>query len=187
MPICTASREYQNLKIKELKSKAVSEEEYQQQFDTITEKVCLCQGLATAAYLKNDILKAREDHAVTICPGPNTSYFSKVYSLEDMVKHIYGKINLLESVERPHVFVNELALYVSYLKKDIETNIKNLTDKKAKQLDRFKEQLLNGIEYYRSLIPELIKYSRTMNDSFKTDMENLEILLKRIPLSSPAS
>ena len=182
LPICTASREYQNLKIKELKSKLVSDEEYQQQFDSITEKVCLCQGLATAAYLKNDILKPREDHAVTICPGPNTSYFSEVYSLEDMVKHIYGKINLLEGVERPHVFVNELALYVSYLKKDIETNIRVLTDKKIKQLVKFKEQLFNGIEYYKNLVPELKEYSQKINNNFTSDLDNLQNLLNRLPL-----
>src|SRR5690606_34559508 len=37
-PICTASREYQNLKIKSLKTAGLSEEEYQEEFQRVTEK-----------------------------------------------------------------------------------------------------------------------------------------------------
>ncbi|WP_026898165.1 hypothetical protein [Daejeonella oryzae] len=185
IPICTASREYQNLKLKELKSRMISEEKYQQEYNLITEKTCLCQGLATAVYIKNDILKSRENNAVAICPGPNTGYFSKIYSLENMVKNIYGKLNLLEGVERPHVFVNELSLYVSYLKKDIEMNIKTLTDKKVKQLIRFKEQLLIGVDYYATLVPELKKNSTAFNDRFINDLEQIKQLVNRINFPAP--
>src|SRR5690606_2725254 len=94
-PICTASREYQNHKIKELKAANLSEKEYQEEFQKVTEKVCLCEGLATSTYIKNEILKPKENNAVAICPGPNIAYFSGEFSLEEMVKHIYGKINLL--------------------------------------------------------------------------------------------
>ena len=186
LPICTASREYQNLKLLELKSRSISEEEYKNQFDLITEKVCLCEGLSAPAFIKNNILKPRESRAVTICPGPNTSYFSKIYSLENMVRHIYGKINLLEGVERPHVFVNELSLYVSYLKKDIEVNIKTLTDKKTKQLKNFKQELLNGIDYYVALIPELKKRSQSFSDTFHSDLDQLRLLVNHILLPLPA-
>jgi hypothetical protein len=185
LPICTASREYQNLKLQELKSRAISEEEYKHQFDLITEKVCLCEGLSAPAFIKNNILKPRESKAVTICPGPNTSYFSKIYSLENMVKHIYGKMNLLEGVERPHVFVNELSLYVTYLKKDIEVNIKTLTDKKTKQLKNFRQELLNGIDYYVALIPELKKRSQSINESFNADLEQLRLMVNHILLPLP--
>ena len=185
LPICTASREYQNLKIKELDSKSVSADEYESQFKFITDKACLCEGLSVPAYIKNNILRPRESRAVTICPGPNVSYFSKIYSLEEMVKHIYGRINLLEGIDRPHAFINELTLYVGYLKKDIEVNIKNLTDKKAKQLNKFKEQLLNGIDYYGNLLPEIKKCSKTINTTFKADLEHLQLLINhiRLPLS----
>lgn len=171
--ICTASRKYQTLKIKELKTKDYSEEEYQKQFNDITEKVCLCEGLCSSAYIKNGIIKPKENRAVTICPGPNTAYFSGIYSLDEMVKHIYGKLNLLEGISRPNMFVNEIKLYVNYLKKDIENNIRDLNDKKAKQLDKFKEQLLNGIEYYESLIPELLNYQKNIRASFEEDLKQL--------------
>ena len=63
-----------------------------------------------------------------------------------MVKHIYGGINLLEKTNRPHIFLKELQLYIDYLKKDSEQHLKILTDKKRKQLNNFKQQLLQGIK-----------------------------------------
>lgn len=186
LPICTASRQYQNLKIKDLHKASLSVSEYQKSFKEITEKVCLCEGLSSSVYIKNDILKHKENKAVTICPGPNTAYFSRIYSLDEMVNHIYGKLNLLEGVNRSNLFVNELKLYISYLKNDVELSIKVLTDKKIKQLERFKEELLNGIDYYETLLPELKSYSKTINLSFKKDLDHLRSLvyLIRTPLLS---
>src|SRR5690606_5439740 len=70
-PICTASREYQHKKIKELETIELSTADYQKRFDAIVEKTCLCEGLAASAYLKYDTLKPKENPAVSICPGPN--------------------------------------------------------------------------------------------------------------------
>ncbi len=171
--ICTASRKYQSLKIKELKTKAFSAGDYQKHFNHITEKVCLCEGLCSSVYIKNDMVKTKENRAVTICPGPNTAYFSGIYSLDEMVRHIYGKLNLLEGVNRPSMFVNEIKLYVDYLKKDIDNSLRDMSDKKVKQLDKFKEQLLNGIGYYESLMPELINYQKNVKVSFENDLKQL--------------
>ena len=74
-PICTASREYQNLKIKQLASLNLTKADYKKSFDEITEKVCLCEGLCSASYIKYDIIKPKENKAVAICPGPNLAYF----------------------------------------------------------------------------------------------------------------
>ncbi|SMD12502.1 hypothetical protein [Pedobacter nyackensis] len=165
LPICTASREYQNLKIKELQKQDLPEESYKQQFDHITEKVCLCEGLCASTYIKNDMLKPKENKAVSICPGPNLAYFSGKYSLKEMVQHIYGKTNLLDNVARPNLFINELNLYVDYLKKDISDQLDELSVKKARYFTKFKEQLLLGIDYYRGLIPELKKQTNiTLNE-----------------------
>lgn len=156
-PICTASRQYQNLKLKELKAQAVTltKEKYQQLFENITEKVCLCEGLCASTYLKLGITKPKESKAVSICPGPNIAFFSGKYSLKEMINHIYGKENLLEGVNRPNLFVNELQLYVDYLRKDIAAQLDELNTKKEKYFAKFKSQLLNGINYYKELIPEL--------------------------------
>lgn len=153
--ICTASREYQHLKIKSLKTAGLSADEYQKQFNLVTEKVCLCEGLCAATYLKHDMAKPKESTAVAICPGPNLAYFSDVYSFDEMVGHIYGKINLLAQVERPHVFIKELNLYIDYLQDDIKQQLQHFSDKKRKQLNAFKLQLAEGINYYKKLFAEV--------------------------------
>lgn len=154
-PICTASREYQNLKIKQLQALQLPQDEYQQQHDEVVEKICLCEGLCSSTYLKYHINKPKENTAVAICPGPNLAYFNGVYSLEDMVKHIYGKLDLLGKIKRPHVFVKELNLYIDYLQTDLQAHLKNMNDKKSKQLSKFKLQLQEGINYYKNLFAQL--------------------------------
>ena len=149
-PICTASRKYQSLKIKQLKSLALDEEHLDNQISIITEKLCLCEGLCASAYLSDDILKPRENKAVSICPGPNLAYFSRKYSLREMVDHIYGRCDLLKGVHRPNLFIKELGLYVDYLKKEFENLQEDV--KKLKSLRKFYDQLQNGIGYYRELI-----------------------------------
>ncbi|WP_256004608.1 hypothetical protein [Pedobacter deserti] len=156
-PICTASREYQHLKIKQLNGLGLAKEELQRKIDQVTEKVCLCVGLCTSAYQKHEILKAREDKAVSICPGPNLAYFSGTYSLREMVGHIYGRCNLLVGVFRPNLFIKELNLYIDYLKKEFELLAQESLGqpafaKRSKQLDKFYAQLNEGAAYYRSLL-----------------------------------
>ncbi len=160
-PICTASREYQNLKLKQLETLALPEQEFKQQFDAITEKVCLCEGLCASTYIKTGTAKAKESKAVAICPGPNLAYFSNIYSLEQMVSHIYGKADLLAKVKRPHFLIKELDLYIDYLQTEIQTHLKDLNDKKQKQLNKFKIQLLEGIDYYKTLFSQQAQLIRT--------------------------
>jgi len=150
-PICTASREYQNLKIKQLQSLPLSDEEYDLQYDAVTEKICLCEGLCSSTYLKYELSKPKENTAVAICPGPNLAYFDRVYSLEEMVDHIYGTANLLDKIKRPHIFIKELNLYIDYLQSDLQAQLKEMNEKKKKHLSQFKSQLLDGINYYKQL------------------------------------
>lgn len=179
-PICTASREYQNLKIKQLKSMPLSEDEFKAEFEKVTQKLCLCEGLVTSVYLKNNILEPKENKAVAICPGPNLAYFSKVMSLDEMVKHIYGKINLLQGVNRPSIFLNELNLYVEYLKKDIQSHISRLDAKKIKQLEKFKEQLLVGIDYYKKLTGQISNQTEQYLKRFSDELQDLEMQVQNM-------
>ncbi|MDQ8003580.1 MAG: hypothetical protein REI64_02205 [Pedobacter sp.] len=158
-PICTASHKYQKMKIKQLDSQNLDAVAYKEAFDTITEKVCLCEGLCTSTYIKTNMLKPKETKAVAICPGPNLAFFNKVYSLDEMVKHIYGSVNLLEKVQRPHVFINELNLYIDYLQTEVQLYFKNINDKKKKHLDGFKDQLQKGISYYKDLFNDISSQS----------------------------
>lgn len=150
-PICTASSKYQLKKIKALYEASPSEETLSHQVNKVTEKLCLCEGLAVSAYIKNGILGSKETSAVAICPGPNTAWFNRTYGLDEMVAHIYGRINLLEGSKRPNLFVNELLLYVAHFKQLMKRE-KPVNEKKhLAYIEGFRNQLLEGIAYYKKL------------------------------------
>ena len=77
-PICTASSKYQKLKINQLKSLNLPEKQYEKELQTVLDKECLCVGLSNSAAIKYDQPFLKNFTAVTICPGPNIAYFSKV-------------------------------------------------------------------------------------------------------------
>lgn len=148
-PICTASRQYQHLKIKQLKEQNLPEELYNAEYNKVIEKDCLCEGLTAPVVLKENIPNPHKLNAVTICPGPNLAYFSGVSSLSNMIDHIYGRKNILNSLPRPHMFINELHLYIDFLKNAAAEA--NLDMKRSRYLATFKRNLQLGIEYYRKL------------------------------------
>lgn len=150
-PICTASRQYQHLKIKQINNSDLSPEVRDSEIKKVTEKDCLCEGLGAPALLKNSLSPAHNLKAVTICPGPNLAYFSGTFSLKEMTGHIYGKTNILNQLHRDHVFVNELKIYIDYLKKELEDNVGLLTQKKEKYFEVFKNNLEKGIAYYKTI------------------------------------
>jgi len=175
--ICTASREYQHLKINSLHRAGLTEIEFQKQVDSITEKVCLCEGLCASAYLKYNINKPKENTAVAICPGPNLAYFRDVYSFDEMVGHIYGKTDLLKGVNRPNVFIKELNLYISYLQEEIAEHLINFNSKKSKQLQAFKSQLSDGILYYKNLFSEVAGFAFGSLEELTISQGNLDRLI----------
>jgi hypothetical protein len=91
----------------------------------------------------------RKLKSVTICPGPNIAFFSEVVTLRQMTDHIYGRTNLLRSVCRPNMFINELRLYIDYLKEQIE--VEEQDEKRIKENARFAKNLLDGIAYYKTI------------------------------------
>lgn len=181
-PLCTASRVYQHLKLKELDAKNLPKHEHAQQYAKIVEKTCLCQGLATSAYLQYGIQKSRENLAVSICPGPNLAYFDKVYSLKEMVDHIYGRKQITLRNNRENIFINELKLYVDYLKEYIETAVD--TAKSHKYIKQFKTELGQGIGYYRALVDTLARNSSFNKQGFLSALANEELRLEQ--LNTPA-
>jgi hypothetical protein len=134
----------------------------------ILEKDCLCEGLSAPAILANGETPKRNLTAVTICPGPNLAYFKGIYSLKEMVDHIYGKINLKLELDRPHAFVKELQLYVTYLKKEFEEFLPEKSPKKEAYLDKFRKNLIQGVEYYQNLV-----------NSFQVDSEEIMEKMKQ--------
>ena len=145
IPICTASLKYQKLKLAQIKETAINELEYQTKAKEILEKECLCEGLSAPALLKNNL--ETKYNVVSICPGPNLAYFSGIFSLSQMIDHIYGRTSILNKVFRPNLFINELNLYVKY----IVTEKLNLLPSQESYFNKFKANLLLGIEYYYNL------------------------------------
>ncbi|SKB99375.1 hypothetical protein SAMN05660841_03508 [Sphingobacterium nematocida] len=176
-PICTASRIYQYTKLKELEIFEGESEDYHKKLKEITEKTCLCEGLATSAYLKYDILQKKEDDAVAICPGPNTAYFNSIYSLQDMVDHIYGRKDLLVGSDRPSLFINELNLYIEYLEQYLRDNELQMDDKKEKFTARFKKELNSGIAYYNKIAEQLFPTDPVQRNTFTQQLVDGQIKL----------
>ncbi len=177
-PICLASRKYQKLKLNALQNSNLPTDVLARAVENVTDKICLCEGLVTSFYKKINQLKAKENTEVAICPGPNLAYFNKVYSLDEMIKHIYGEINLLESINRSAIFINELKLYIDYLSKDVTASLFEMTDKKRKSLLNFKQQLFNGINYYRELFPSMQPFKESFKQRLLLELDELELKLK---------
>ncbi len=151
--LCMASKKYQDIKLTELESTKndMSIVEFKKQKETITEKSCLCVGLANSAYMENDIEIKGQQQGIVICPGPNLAYFDKVVSLTEMVQHIYGNANLISHKNRPNMFVKELKMYVDYLKNELANCSDTITSAQIKKWQTFKNNVSVGIEYYENL------------------------------------
>jgi hypothetical protein len=154
-PICTASRQYQHLKIAELKASNLPEESFREAVEKVTEKDCLCEGLSVSAHLSHDLPVQHKLTAVTICPGPNLAFFSGTFSLKEMIDHIYGRGFVGNGLSRPHVFINELNLYIKYYRKEFGKELDTLSEKLQRSKVQFKNNLLAGIAYYKGLLPVL--------------------------------
>ena len=154
--LCVASRQYEDLKIKELQKEVLSPEIYQEKYEKIIEKSCVCVGLGTSALLKYNLSTKKEGEGVSICPGPNLAYFSKTMSLNEITGHIYGKKAGVERADRPHMFIKELELYIDFLKKKLEEVKRGVVDaRQNKYLLTFNSNLQDGISYYQNIFSEV--------------------------------
>jgi len=156
-PICTASRQYQKLKIDQLNSLHLDKDKNQEQLDKITVKSCICHDLAAAPLIEHGLGRPNDKLTTAVCPGPNLAYFSKVTTLKEMADHIYGRINLLNETYRPHMFIKELKMYVDYLIKKVKEEAIEPTDKQIKYFNEFIKNLREGIEYYVDLFSTNMK------------------------------
>ncbi len=181
--ICTASKKYQDVKLEELEAKkdSVSTETYTKLKDSITEKSCLCVGLANASYLENDIKIKGQAQGVVICPGPNMAYFDQEVSLSEMVQHIYGNYSVLTITDRPNMFVKELKMYVDYFKNEIKEVADEITAPQMKKLNAFKNNLLEGIEYYQTLFSSTSYFENKLKEIqnylslYKMELAEIEV------------
>ncbi len=137
--VCTASRLFQKNKIDE---QGIS--------DQITDKACLCMGLAATAVINYGV-ETRESKGVSICPGPNMAYFDQELTLQDMSHHIYNGDEGIVRNDRPNMFVNELGMYLTYLSEKIEEHKNDWGKKSGRYLIAFTSNMNEGITYYQGM------------------------------------
>lgn len=144
VPICTASSEFQNQKLAQIESSDMSEAEKQAAESKVHEKLCICDHLANGALIDLGIQK-EERSPQSICPGPNSAWFTRYYSLQEMVDHIYGRIPSLIPSERPHMYAKEIMMYVEYFGQQLDQC--SYSKSEIDTLDEFIINLTEGIEY----------------------------------------
>ena len=144
LPICTASKEYQEQKLHEIEKMDLGLQQKEKIIETVLEKACICDHLGNGALIALGL--ARETLAPqSICPGPNIAWFDRVYTLEEMIDHIYGRGKSLVSEYRPHMYAKEIRMYLTWV-----GGLMDSAKEDAKQNVRLKKILLSlveGVEY----------------------------------------
>ncbi|TDD94400.1 hypothetical protein [Flavobacterium cellulosilyticum] len=181
--ICTASKKYQDIKLADLyaQKELLSKEVFDKKKFDITEKSCLCVGLANAAYLENDIKISGQSQGVIVCPGPNMAYFDKEVSLSEMVKHIYGHAIVMCDMNRPNFFIKELKMYIDYLINEIRNFSNELTAGQIKKWNAFKSNLFEGISFYQTFFSNTNYFENNIKDILN-QLENSISELNRVEI-----
>ena len=166
--VCTASRLFQKNKIEE---KGIS--------DQITDKTCLCMGLAATAVINYGI-ETRESRGVSICPGPNMAYFNQELSLQDMSHHIYNGDEDIVRADRPHMFVNELGMYLKYLSEKIEEHKEDWGRKSGRYLNGFTANMNEGISYYQEMFSSIGDTFNSVKESAINSLNDAAVSMQKM-------
>lgn len=172
VPLCPGSRAYQKRKKATLDPSSPS---YALEVERLEAPACICVDLC-GSYLA--CVDDTPPPPPAICPGPNVVNFQNVYTLEQMVGHIYGRDFILTRTERPHMFLRELELYLNVLAEDLDvlgTKVQSMT---AKQLTESFAGLSSGIGYYRenlAIIPPLEREAFSLGLSVQNERLNAQL------------
>ena len=166
--VCTASRLFQKNKIEE---KGIS--------DQITDKTCLCMGLAATAVINYGI-ETRESKGVSICPGPNMAYFNQELSLQDMSHHIYNGDEGIVRTDRPNMFVNELGMYLKYLSEKIEEHKEDWGRKSGRYLNGFTSNMNEGISYYQEMFSSIGDTFNSVKESAINSLNDAAVSMQKM-------
>jgi hypothetical protein len=162
VPLCTASSAYLHLKSKQ---GPVIE-------DKLLAKSCICHDLSGGATLKLGIVPSATP---AVCCGPNILNFKQTATLAEMAGHIYGRLSLLTEADRPHMFVQELMLYVEYLRKEMQTLSADVSARTEGYCQTFRDNLLSGIDHYRGLAEEIVTdHKKRFLDALSSLQDELE-------------
>lgn len=174
-PMCAASREYQKRKISDLEKLQLPAPEHQAAFESIVEKECICDGLAVSFLRLNNMVGKDNIQGVSVCPGPNLAYYDRIYSLKEMIDHIYGRQSILKVI-RPHMFMKELDLYIEYYKNEL----KKVTDndvRAIKYITGFRSNLMEGIQYYEELFKDKLSQVESLKQTLLATLSSYRLAL----------
>jgi len=141
-PICTASSQYQLLKIASIRETESDKQVQENQINAVMDKDCLCTNLGFSALIRLGIVP-RKHGKQAVCPGPNLAWFKNTCSLEEMVDHIYGRSDDMTDPARPHMFAKEMTMYVDYLEKMLA--LVGDDKKELRKLSKMKANLEDGM------------------------------------------
>jgi hypothetical protein len=170
-PLCPASTTFQTRKSKQLSSITQAGKKLALAIERALAKTCLCQNLASGPLLKNKIVEELE---TSVCCGPNIVNFADVFSLSQVIDHIYGRQSIMNRSDRPHMLITELKLYVDHLKEELRDQSDGLIERTSKYFLEFKKNLLSGIEHYQEMAGQLGLEQR------QAFVKELEALLEEI-------
>ena len=178
--LCTASREYQHLKLKEIDALEISSEEKEKRVEKVTEKSCICVGLGTSTLILNNLSTKKVGDGVSVCPGPNMAYYDKIISLRGITDHIYGRKNMITRTDRPNVFMKELSLYITHLQDKVEELKLHFDKKQVRGLKKFKNNLEAGISYYNEIFETqkefFVSQKETLLKALETEQHKLALI-----------
>lgn len=177
-PICTASTQYQLLKLDQIAQSEMNPEEKERKREKVLNKACLCDHLGNGALITLGIL-AEHRAPQAICPGPNIAYYDGEYTLREMVDHIYGRRESLASEDRPHMFAKEITLYVDYVE-ELAEQVKG--ESGLKKLKKFQKNLEKGMGYCLKIAesdPYQDENLPSISFTVKQQRERLQAILDR--------
>jgi hypothetical protein len=177
--ICKASKRYIKAKLKEIEEQNLEPEAKEKALDKVLTKSCICHHLGNGALIS--LGEAEVGNAPqAICPGPNIAWFTREYSLEEMVAHIYGEGETLTPPERPHMFAKEISMYVEYF--ESLCNDFDGTAERKKYLATFADNLRSGMEYCRAVSKQVFEGEnlQSIEDTIAGAIPQLESLEAKI-------
>jgi hypothetical protein len=151
IPICLASTQYQTKKLSQIDALDLVESEKESRRAEVLEKTCLCEHLGNGALISLGVVPESK-HPQAICPGPNIAWFDRIYSLKEMVDHIYGRGPSLVPPERPHMFAKEIVMYVDYFEKLV--NRCSYSVRETKTINEFYANLETSLDFCLTVASE---------------------------------
>jgi hypothetical protein len=171
--ICTASRQYQAIKLNQLENQKPEKIGFNKSREEIIEKECLCVGLANSTQHIHNLDNKIKSQGVSVCPGPNLAYFSEILSLKEMVDHIYNRVNVIVHNSRPNLFIKELKLYLNYLISKMDESEIPFSEKQTAYFRKFISNVNDGINYYKHLFEEMKDKFEGITDDALFELESM--------------